>query len=207
MGIFFQDTGEEYNILEDTPLEEIGKVLITPISCSDRWGCYAYMKMMQATNDEVYSACFSYYISLIMTDMGMSATAEEVLFKESLLDHIFHVVHDAKQEYLDETQQKKACYKVLFAEFKEGLPEHERKAFKYNAKINDKIYNLLSENGNINKTLISYMKNESDLHVVNNNPARQVSIYLTWSEEKLYEQYKGDSATEKVVNILNNNKY
>lgn len=208
MGIFFENAQEEYTIIEDTPLKEIGEVPVTPITCSDRWGCYAYMKMMQATSDEVYSSCFSYYISLIMTDIGMSATAEEVYFKEALMDHVFHVVHDARNEENNETKQKIMCYNTLFNEFKEGLQKYERKVFEYNAKVNDKIYNILSKNGNINQTLISYMKNNKDPEmVVNTNPTKQISIYLTWSEEKLYGRYLGDSATEKVVSILNNVKY
>lgn len=212
MGIFFENTEEEYTIIEDTPLEEIAEeqnieMPVTPISCSDRWGCYAYMKMMQATGDEVYSMCFAYYIPALMTDMGMSATAEEIYFKESLLDHVFHVVHDTKKEYTDETQQKKECYHQLFDEFKKGLPEYERKAFEYNARISDEIYDVLNKNGNKTEALIMFMNDEEDIpHVANNPPLKQFNFKLTWSEEKLYEQYKGDSATEKVVAILNNDK-
>lgn len=214
MGLFFKDTTQTYNILDDTPLDEIEQETITPmpvppLTNSEEWCDYAYMRMMQATNrDNVYSACFSYYISLFMTDMGVSAEVEAVYFKDSLLDYCIHLLEEIKGSYKEETIQKQEFYKKLYNEFKtRKVQVYEKKAFTYTAKISKQTRTALGENKT--KTLIEYINSDKTIATQDTTQRdKKFNYKLTWTEKKTYDLYAGESATQKLLNILYyNNKY
>ena len=91
---------------------------LKPSTCSERWATIAYLKGMEARNDNVYATAFAYYISLVMTGMGISATSEYVYFKESLEDIVFNLLSLVKEERdLSEQEQKLLLWEEIYAVF------------------------------------------------------------------------------------------
>ena len=178
---------------------------LKPSTCSERWATIAYLKGMEARNDNVYATAFAYYISLVMTGRGISAGSEYIYFKESLADLIFDILSNVKKRTNDlvETCQKKVLWNKIFAIFyKTGTAQAHEKTLKCaTLHIPLSMKNTLRKEGTVHKTVVSLMS-ESDFTqekavIVPDEDKVQVTLQLTYSEQKKFNLIRGNSPTPK----------
>lgn len=183
---------------------------LNPSTCSERWATIAYLKGMQARNDNVYATTFAYYISLVMTGMGISTTSEYIYFKDSLADLIFDVLSNVKKRTDDLTEigQKKVLWNKIFAIFyKTGTARtHEKTRKCATLHIPLSMKNTLRKEGTVHKTVVSLMS-ESDFTqektvIVPAEEKVQVTLQLTYSEQNKFNLIPCDSPTQKVLWLL-----
>lgn len=213
--MWWKNMEEEYNtvlpfdIVENWECSGINPPL-KPSTCSERWATIAYLKGMEARNDVVYATTFAYYISLVMTGMGISATSEYVYFKDSLADLIFDILSNVKKrtDDLPEIWQKKVLWKKIFAIFyQENTAQAHEKTLKCGTlHIPRSMKNALKAKGTIHEAIVSLMKDvvvtpEKKI-IVPSEDKVQVTLQLTYSEQKEFNRIPGDSPTQKVLWLL-----
>lgn len=205
---------EEYNDILPLETKKLWKTSkftspIFPTTCSERWATIAYLKGMHAMEDEVYAAAFAYYVSLVMTGMGISATSEYVYFKESLEGVIFDALSSVKRmTMLKETWQKKKLWNTIFAIFyqEDTAQAHEKTLKCGTLHISQRMKTALKKEGTVHKTVVSLMS-ENDFTqekkvIIPSEEKVQVTLQLTYSEQKKFNQIPGDSPTQKVLWLL-----
>ena len=213
--MWWNNMEEEYDIVLPFDIAEIVECSginppLKPSTCSERWANIAYLKGMQEMNDEVYATTFAYYISLVMTGMGISATSEHVYFKESLEDVIFDALSSVKSRTdLKETGQKKVLWNKIFAIFyKTGTAcAHERTMKCGTLHIPKSIKTALKEKGTIHEAILYLMLSNLDVTqekkvIVPSGEKVQVTLQLTYTEQKKFNKIPGDSPTQKVLWLL-----
>lgn len=181
---------------------------IFPTTCSERWANIAYLKGMQTMEDEIYATAFAYYISLVMTGMGISATSEYVYFKESLEDIVFNLLNTVKQGTHSEQEQKLLLWDEIYAVFykTDTARTHEKTRKCATLHIPLSMKNTLRKEGTVHKTVVSLMS-ESDFTqekrvIVPDEDKVQVTLQLTYSEQNKFNQIPGDTPTQKVYWLL-----
>lgn len=202
------DTVLPFDIVENWECSGINPPL-KPSTCSERWATIAYLKGMHARNDNVYATTFAYYISLVMTGMGISATSEYVYFKESLEDVIFDALSSVKRmTMMKETWQKKKLWNTIFAIFyKTDIACAHEKTMKCGTlHIPKSMKNALKAKGTIHEAIVSLMKDvvvtpEKKI-IVPSEDKVQVTLQLTYSEQNEFNRIPGDSPTQKVLWLL-----
>lgn len=198
-----------FDIIEEWECSGINPPL-KPSTCSERWATIAYLKGMEARNDVVYATTFAYYISLVMTGMGISATSEYVYFKDSLADLILDILSNVKKrtDDLPEIWQKKVLWKKIFAIFyQENTAQAHEKTLKCGTlHIPRSMKNALKAKGTIREAIVSLMKDvvvtPEKKVIVPAEEKVQVTLQLTYSEQKKFNQIPGDSPTQKVLWLL-----
>ena len=212
--MWWQNMEEEYDsvlpfdIIEEWECSGINPPL-KPSTCSERWATIAYLKGMEARNDNVYATAFAYYISLVMTGMEISATSEYVYFKESLEDIVFNLLNTVKQGTHSEQEQKLQLWEEIYAVFyKTGTAQAHEKTLKCaTLHIPLSMKNTLRKEGTVHKTVVSLMS-ESDFTqekavIVPDEDKVQVTLQLTYSEQnRFFNLIPGDSPTQKVLWLL-----
>ena len=212
--MWWKNMEEEYDsvlpldIAEIIECREINPPL-KPSTCSERWATIAYLKGMEARNDNVYATAFAYYISLVMTGRGISATSEYVYFKESLEDIVFNLLSLVKEEMdLSEQEQKLLLWEEIYAVFykTDTAQAHEKTRKCATLHIPLSMKNTLRKEGTVHKTVVSLMS-ESDFTqekrvIVPDEDKVQVTLQLTYSEQKKFNLIPGDSPTQKVYWLL-----
>ena len=212
--MWWKNMEEEYNtvlpfdIVENWECSGINPPL-KPSTCSERWATIAYLKGMQEMNDVVYATTFAYYISLVMTGMGISATSEYVYFKDSLADLIFDILSNVKKRTdLTETGQKKLLWNKIYAIFyQENIVQaHEKTLKRGTLHIPRSMKNALKEKGTVHKTVASLMS-ENDFTqekkvIIPSEEKVQVTLQLTYSEQNEFNRIPGNSPTQKVLWLL-----
>lgn len=179
-------------------------------TCSERWATIAYLKGMEARNDNVYATAFAYYISLVMTGMGISATSEYVYFKESLEDIIFNLLSRVKEERdLSEQEQKLLLWEEIYAVFyKTDIACAHEKTMKCGTlHIPKSMKNALKEKGTIHEAILYLLLSNLDVTqekkvIVPSGEKVQVTLQLTYTEQKKFNKIPGDSPTQKVLWLL-----
>ena len=197
-----------FDIVENWECSGINPPL-KPSTCSERWATIAYLKGMQAMNDNVYATTFAYYISLVMTGMGISATSEYVYFKESLEDVIFDALSSVKSRIdLTETGKKKKLWNTIFAIFynTDTAQAHEKTLKCGTLHIPRSMKTALKEKGTVHKTIVSLMSNidvtQEKRVIVPSGEKVQVTLQLTYTEQNKFNRIPGDSLTQKVLWLL-----
>lgn len=182
---------------------------IFPTTCSERWATIAYLKGMQTMEDEIYATAFAYYISLVMTGMGISATSEYVYFKESLEDIIFNLLNTIKQKNLPEQEQKLLLWDEIYAVFykTDRACAHERTMKCGTLHIPKSMKTALKEKGTIHEAILYLMLSNLDVTqekkvIVPSGEKVQVTLQLTYTEQKKFNRIPGDSPTQKVLWLL-----
>lgn len=213
--MWWNNMEEEYNtvlpfdIIEEWECSGINPPL-KPSNCSERWATIAYLKGMQARTDVVYATTFAYYISLVMTGMGISATSEYVYFKDSLADLILDILSNVKKrtDDLPEIWQKKVLWKKIFAIFyQENTAQAHEKTLKCGTlHIPRSMKNALKAKGTIREAIVSLMKDvvvtPEKKVIVPSGEKVQVTLQLTYTEQKKFNRIPGDSPTQKVLWLL-----
>ena len=181
-------------------------------TCSERWATIAYLEGMQARNDNVYATTVAYYISLVMTGLGVSCGSENIYFKDSLADIIFDILSNVKKrtDDLTETGQKKVLWNKIFAIFyKTGTAQAHEKTLKCGTlHIPRSMKNALKAKGTIHDAIVSLMKDvvvtpEKKVIVPSDEDKVQVTLQLTYSEQnRFFNLIPGDSPTQKVYWLL-----
>lgn len=204
------DTVLPFDIVENWECSGINPPL-KPSTCSERWATIAYLKGMQARNDVVYATTFAYYISLVMTGMGISATSEYVYFKDSLADLIFEILSNVKKRTDDLTEigQKKVLWNKIFAIFyKTGTAQAHEKTLKYGTlHIPRSMKNALKAKGTIHDAILYLMLSNLDVTqekkvIVPSGEKVQVTLQLTYTEQNKFNLIPGDTPTQKVYWLL-----
>lgn len=197
-----------FDIVENWECSGINPPL-KPANCSERWATIAYLKGMHAMNDNVYATTFAYYISLVMTGMGISATSEYVYFKESLEDVIFDALSRVKRmTMMKETWQKKKLWNTIFAIFykTDTAQAHEKTLKCGTLHIPRSMKTALKEKGTVHKTIVSLMEDidvtQEKRVIVPDEDKVQVTLQLTYSEQKEFNKIPGDTPTQKVYWLL-----
>lgn len=198
-----------FDIVENWECSGINPPL-KPSTCSERWATIAYLKGMQEMNDEVYATTFAYYISLVMTGMGISATSEYVYFKDSLADLIFDILSNVKKRTDDLTEigQKKVLWNKIFAIFyNTGTAQAHEKTLKCGTlHITRSMKYALKAKGTIHEAIVSLMKDvvvtPEKKVIVPSEDKVQVTLQLTYSEQKKFNLIPGDTPTQKVYWLL-----
>ena len=198
-----------FDIAEIIECREINPPL-KPSTCSERWATIAYLKGMQARNDNVYATTFAYYISLVMTGLGVSCGSEDIYFKDSLADLIVDILYNIKKRTADltETGQKKVLWKKIFAVFyKTGTAQAHEKTLKCGTiHIPRSMKNTLRKEGTVHKTVVSLMEDvvvtPEKKVIVPDEDKVQVTLQLTYSEQNRFNLIPGDSPTQKVYWLL-----
>lgn len=181
---------------------------IFPTTCSERWANIAYLKGMQTMEDEVYASAFAYYISLVMTGMGISATSEYVYFKESLEDIVFNLLNTVKQGTHSEQEQKLHLWDEIYAVFykTDTARAHEKTVKCATLTIPACMKKPLRKEGTVHKTIVSLMSNidvtQEKKVIVPSEDKVQVTLQLTYTEQKKFNKIPGDSPTQKVLWLL-----
>lgn len=181
---------------------------IFPTTCSERWANIAYLKGMQTMADEIYATAFAYYISLVMTGMGISATSEYVYFKESLEDIVFNLLNTVKQGTYSEQEQKLQLWDEIYAVFykTDMACAHEKTMKCGTLHIPKSMKNTLRKEGTVHKTIVSLMSNidvtQEKKVIVPDEDKVQVTLQLTYTEQKKFNRIPGDSPTQKVLWLL-----
>lgn len=213
--MWWQNMEEEYDsVLPFDIIEEWECSGINPplkqSNCSERWATIAYLKGMHARNDNVYATAFAYYISLVMTGLGVSCGSEDIYFKDSLADLIFDILSNVKKKTDDLTEigQKKVLWNKIFEVFyKTGTAQAHEKTLKCGTlHITRSMKNTLRKEGTVHKTVVSLMS-ESDFTqekavIVPDEDKVQVTLQLTYSEQNRFNLIPGDSPTQKVLWLL-----
>ena len=212
--MWWHNMEEEYNtvlpfdIVENWECSGINPPL-KPSTCSERWATIAYLKGMQARNDNVYATTFAYYISLVMTGMGISATSEYIYFKDSLADCIFDILSNVKNRTdLTETGQKKLLWNKIYAIFyqEDTIRTHEKTMKRGTLHIPRSMKTALKEKGTIHETIVSLMKDvdvtQEKKVIVPPEDKVQVTLQLTYSEQNEFNRIPGDTPTQKVYWLL-----
>ena len=213
--MWWNNMEEEYDIVLPFDIAEIVECsgINPPLkqsNCSQRWATIAYLKGMEARNDNVYATTFAYYISLVMTGMGISATSEYVYFKDSLADLIFDILSNVKKRTDDLTEigQKKVLWNKIFAIFyKTGTAQVHEKTLKCGTlHIPRSMKNALKAKGTIHDAIVSLMKDvvvtPEKKVIVPAEEKVQVTLQLTYSEQNKFNLIPGDSPTQKVLWLL-----
>lgn len=213
--MWWNNMEEEYDIVLPFDIAEIVECSginppLKPSTCSERWATIAYLKGMQEMNDNVYATTFAYYISLVMTGMGISATSEYVYFKDSLADLIFDILANVKKRTDDLTEigQKKVLWNKIFAIFyKTGTAQAHEKTLKCGTlHITRSMKYALKAKGTIHEAIVSLMKDvvvtPEKKVIVPSEDRVQVTLQLTYSEQKEFNRIPGDSPTRKVLWLL-----
>ena len=199
-----------FDIAEIVECREINPPL-KPSTCSERWATIAYLKGMQARNDNVYATTFAYYISLVMTGLGVSCGSEDIYFKDSLADLIFDVLSNVKKrtDDLTETEQKKVLWNKIFAIFyKTGTAQAHEKTLKCGTlHIPRSMKTALKAKGTIHDSIVSLMEDvvvtPEKKVIVPDEEKVQVTLQLTYSEQnRFFNLIPGDSPTQKVYWLL-----
>lgn len=212
--MWWNNMEEEYNDILPLETKKLWKTSeftrpIVPTTCSERWATIAYLKGMQTMEDEVYATAFAYYISLVMTGMGISATSEYVYFKESLEDIVFNLLSLVKEERdLSEKEQKLLLWNEIYAVFYKTVTAraHEKTMKCATLHVPKSMKNTLRNEGTVHKTVVSLMR-ENDFTqekrvIVPSDEKVQVTLQLTYSEQKEFNRIPGDSPTQKVLWLL-----
>lgn len=213
--MWWQNMEEEYDsvlpfdIIEEWECSGINPPL-KPSNCSERWATIAYLKGMEARNDNVYATAFAYYISLVMTGMGISATSEYVYFKESLEDIVFNLLNTVKQGAHSEQEQKLQLWDEIYAVFyKTGTAQKHEKTLKCGTlHIPRSMKTALKAKGTIHDAIVSLMEDvvvtpEKKVIVPSDEDKVQVTLQLTYSEQnRFFNLIPGDSPTQKVYWLL-----
>ena len=213
--MWWKNMEEEYNSVLPFDIAEIVECNginppLKPSTCSERWATIAYLEGMQARNDNVYATTFAYYISLVMTGLGVSRGSEDIYFKDSLADLIFDILSNVKKrtDDLTEISQKKVLWKKIFAVFyKTGTAQaHEKTLKRGTLHITRSMKYALKAKGTIHEAIVSLMS-ESDFTqekrvIVPDEDKVQVTLQLTYSEQKKFNLIPGDSPTQKVYWLL-----
>lgn len=212
--MWWKNMEEEYNTVLPFDIVECWECSginppLKPSTCSERWATIAYLKGMEEMNDNVYATTFAYYISLVMTGMGISATSEYVYFKDSLADIIFDTLTNVKNRTdLRETGQKKLLWNKIYAIFyQEDIAQAHEKTMKCaTLHVPKSMKNTLRNEGTVHKTVVSLMR-ENDFTqekrvIVPSDEKVQVTLQLTYSEQKEFNRIPGDSPTQKVLWLL-----
>ena len=213
--MWWNNMEEEYNtvlpfdIIEEWECSGINPPL-KPSTCSERWATIAYLKGMEARNDVVYATTFAYYISLVMTGMGISATSEYVYFKDSLADLILDILSNVKKrtDDLPEIWQKKVLWKKIFAIFyqENTVQAHEKTLKCGTLHIPRSMKNALKAKGTIREAIVSLMKDvvvtPEKKVIVPAEEKVQVTLQLTYSEQNKFNLIPGDTPTQKVYWLL-----
>lgn len=213
--MWWKNMEEEYNTVLPFDIAEIVECSginppLKPSTCSERWATIAYLKGMQEMNDNVYATTFAYYISLVMTGMGISATSEYVYFKDSLADLIFDILSNVKKRTDDLTEigQKKVLWNKIFAIFyKTGTAQAHEKTLKCGTlHITRSMKYALKAKGTIHEAIVSLMKDvvvtPEKKVIVPSEDKVQVTLQLTYSEQKKFNLIPGDTPTQKVYSLL-----
>lgn len=213
--MWWNNMEEEYDIVLPFDIAEIVECSginppLKPSTCSERWANIAYLKGMQARNDVVYATTFAYYISLVMTGMGISAGSEYIYFKDSLADLIFDILSNVKKrtDDLTETGQKKVLWNKIFAIFyNTGTAQAHEKTLKCGTlHIPRSMKNTLRKEGTVHKTVVSLMEDvvvtPEKKVIVPDEEKVQVTLQLTYSEQNRFNLIPGDSPTQKVLWLL-----
>lgn len=212
--MWWHNMEEEYNtvlpfdIVEKWEYSGINPPL-KPSTCSERWATIAYLKGMQEIHDEVYATAFAYYISLVMTGMGISAGSEYLYFKESLADVIFDTLSSVKRRTdLKETGQKKKLWNMIFNLFyNEDITRYEKTLKCGTLHIPRSMKNALKAKGTIHEAILYLMLSNLDVTqekkvIVPSGEKVQVTLQLTYTEQKKFNQIPGDTPTQKVLWLL-----
>lgn len=141
--------------------------------------------------------------------MGISATSEYVYFKESLEDVIFDALSSVKRmTMMKETWQKKKLWNTIFAIFyqEDTAQAHEKTLKCGTLHIPRSMKTALKKEGTVHKTVVSLMS-ETDLTqekrvIVPSGEKVQVTLQLTYTEQKKFNRIPGDSPTQKVLWLL-----
>ena len=213
--MWWKNMEEEYDSVLPFDITEIVECSginppLKPSTCSERWATIAYLKGMEARNDNVYATTFAYYISLVMTGMGVSATSEYVYFKDSLADLIFDVLSNVKKRTDDLTEiwQKKVLWNKIFAIFyKTGTAQAHEKTLKCGTlHIPRSMKTALKAKGTIHDAIVSLMEDvvvtPEKKVIVPDEDKVQVTLQLTYSEQNKFNLIPGDSPTQKVYWLL-----
>ena len=213
--MWWKNMEEEYDSVLPFDIAEIVECSginppLKPSTCSERWATIAYLKGMEARNDNVYATAFAYYISLVMTGRGISATSEYVYFKDSLADLIFDILSNVKKRTDDLTEigQKKVLWNKLFAVFyKTGTAQaHEKTLKRGTLHIPRSMKNALKAKGTIHDAIVSLMEDvvvtPEKKVIVPDEDRVQVTLQLTYSEQNKFNLIPGDSPTQKVLWLL-----
>lgn len=211
--MWWKNMEEEYNtvlpfdIVESWECSGINPPL-KPSTCSERWATIAYLKGMEARNDNVYATAFAYYISLVMTGMGISATSEYVYFKESLEDIVFNLLNTVKQGTHSEQEQKLQLWDEIYAVFykTDTARAHEKTVKCATLHLPKSMKNTLRKKGTVHKTVASLMS-ENDFTqekkvIIPSEEKVQVTLQLTYSEQNEFNRIPGNSPTQKVLWLL-----
>lgn len=199
-----------FDIAEIVECREINPPL-KPSTCSERWATIAYLEGMQARNDNVYATTFAYYISLVMTGLGVSCGSEDIYFKESLADLIFNILSNVKKrtDDLTETGQKKVLWNKIFAIFyNTGTAQAHEKILKCGTlHIPRSMKTALKAKGTIHDAIVSLMEDvvvtPEKKVIVPDEDKVQVTLQLTYSEQnRFFNLIPGDSPTQKVYWLL-----
>lgn len=213
--MWWNNMNEEYNevlpydIMECEECDGIQSP-IKPTNCSERWATIAYMKGMKQKNDDVYATTIAYYISFVMTGMGVSASSEYVYFKESLGDEIFIALNHVKNLPISEQKQKRTLWDMIFDIFYGGMrmaQQHEKTyAVATIPTPRSTKEELLRHGDSIHSAVVNLMKNmditqEKQVHVPVEDIVR-ISLQLTWSEQKQWDKIPCKNHTQKLYWLL-----
>lgn len=206
--MFYNNIEEHYRDIEDISLEElsekVGVEYEPPTNNQEEWATFSFLKGMEEFNDEVYSSCFMYYITVIMTGWGISMGAEYTYFKESMEDRIFDILEEVREEqhHLGGTHKEamRGFFNQVIDFFKSEGEDYEKALYRYNANLTEENKEKLKKS-TVKEGILKGLKNPGN-PVSNLHPRLQVGFILTYSQNNVFEKIEGESATDKVLRII-----
>lgn len=207
--MFYNNIEEHYRDIEDISLEElsekVGVEYEPPTNNQEEWATFSFLKGMEEFKDEVYASCFMYYITILMTGWGISMGDEYTYFKGSMEYRISDILEDVREEqhHMGGThvEAMQGVFQQVLNFFKEEGEDYEKAVYRYNANLTEENKEKLKSRGKVKEGILEGLNHPGN-PVRNNHPSLQVGFILTYSQNKVFEEIEGDSATEKVLRII-----
>ena len=208
--MFFDEDYEPEMVLNDRieRLEEdleLGERILNPTSLPERWAYFSYLKGLEEGLSEMYSINFGYYISSFIAGMGIDA-GTDVYFKINIDDKVFDIFYETiNKQYPKKEEIVKEFFNKLLEFYKspQGAVTYEKAVFLHNVSCSSELKQYLKERDMSAKQFILSLLQENPKHPqFSNNKEETISFKLTYTQESVWNQIRGDTDPEKIQHLV-----
>lgn len=120
-------------------------------------------------------------------------------------DRILDIMEDVQQQHVQyggtHAEAMQGFFQQVIEFFKEEGEDYEKALYRYNANLTPENKEKIQERGKIKDVIVGGLEHPGN-PVSNKPPLLQVGFTLTYSQNKIFEEIEGESATEKVLRII-----
>lgn len=211
MQMIYWNDYDRYVIIEDVSLEELSEKHDVVLYHNDyfgkesmEWFNYAHVVAERNGFNEVYEACFIYYVTLFFVDDGISARAEETYFRKSL-DKRINELYFHSSNHKTEHEQKRFFFNSLVDLFmSKEMEKYERKIFQHSILVSEEIKEWFSSKDSVRDTIAALMDGFIEKpHLNMNKDTNDTLVFLlSYSEESRWRELSNISDGDRLRVLL-----